>query len=176
MERATVLLVDDSESCLFGLGHALRDMGLQLRFAKGADSAMQSLEQERIDVVVSDYIMPGRDGIEFLEEVAARYPDTARVLMTSHTGIEVAIEAINRARVHRFLQKPIDREALRDVVAQASARLFRERREQRLLSALRRHPDLQALIEAVAEREALAGGPGDPDAGRSLGGSASRGR
>ena len=176
MERATVLLVDDSESSLFGLGHALRDLGLQLRFAKGAASAMRSLEQERIDVVVSDYIMPGMDGIEFLEEVAARYPDTARVLMTSHTGIEVAIEAIDRARVHRILQKPIDREALRDVVAQTSARLSRERRNQRLLAALRRHPDLQALIESVAEQEGPAGEPGDPCAPRSPGGAAGAGR
>ena len=173
MERATVLLVDDSESCLFGLGHALRDLGLQLRFAKGAASAMQSLEQERIDMVVSDDIMAGPGGIEFLEEVAARYPDTVRVLMTSRTGIDVAIEAIDRARVHGLLRKPIDREALRHVVGQASARLFRERREQRLLSALRRHPDLLALIETVAEREASAGEPGDASF---LGGAAGAGR
>jgi len=152
MERATVLLVDDSESCLFGLGHALRDQGLQLRFAKGAAAGMMALEQEQIDVVISDYVMPLKDGIQFLEEVASRYPDTARVLMTAHTGIEVAIEAINRARVHHFLQKPIDREALRAVIGQCSARLFRSRREQRLLAVLRAHADLNALIEAVAIR------------------------
>jgi DNA-binding NtrC family response regulator len=156
MERTTVLLVDDSESSLFGLGHALRDLGLQLRFAKGAAAGIQALEQERIDVVVSDYIMPVTDGIQFLEEVAARYPDTARILMTAHAGIEVAIEAINRARVHRFLQKPVDRQALRAVIEQCSARLFRERKEQQLLEVLRHHPDLRALIEAVADREAHA--------------------
>jgi two-component system repressor protein LuxO len=154
MERTTVLLVDDSESCLFGLGHALRDQGHLLRFAKGAEAGLRALEQERIDVVISDYIMPGQDGIEFLEEVATRYPDTARILMTAHTGIEVAIEAINRARVLHFLQKPIDCEALRAVVDQASARLDRERREQRILSVLRHHPDLRALIEATGERDA----------------------
>jgi two-component system repressor protein LuxO len=153
MERATVLLVDDSESSLFGLGHALRDRGLQLRFAKGAEFGLQALEQERIDVVVSDYLMPGKDGIEFLEEVATRYPDTARVLMTAHSGIEVAIEAINRARVHRFLQKPIDREALRAVVEECTAQLLRQRSEQRILSVLRHHPDLRALIEATGERD-----------------------
>ncbi len=160
MERATVLLVDDSEFSLFGLGHALREQGHQLRFAKGAEAGLRALEQERIDVVVSDYIMPGQDGIEFLEEVAERYPDTARVLMTAHSGIEVAIEAINRARVHRFLQKPVDREALREVVEQCAARLFRERGEQRLLAVLRRHPDLQALIEVTGERDEA---PADAD-------------
>jgi two-component system repressor protein LuxO len=153
MERTTVLLVDDSESCLFGLGHALRDRGLQLRFAKGAEAGLQALEQERIDVVVSDYLMPGRDGIEFLEEVARRHPDTVRVLMTAHTGIEVAIEAIHRARVHHFLQKPIDREALRAVVEQGAARLFRERSERRVLAVLRRHPELLALVEAAGDRD-----------------------
>lgn len=153
MERATVLLVDDSESCLFGLGHALRDQGFRLRFAKGAEAGLQVLEQERFDVVVSDYIMPGKDGIEFLQEVAERYPDTARVLMTAHAGIEVAIDAINRARVHRFLQKPIDGEALRAVIEQCAVRLFRERSEQRLLAVLRQHPDLLALVDATGERD-----------------------
>jgi DNA-binding NtrC family response regulator len=162
MERTTVLLVDDSESSLFGLGHALRELGLQLRFAKGAAAGMQALEQERVDVVVSDYIMPVTDGIQFLEEVSVRYPDTARILMTAHAGIEVAIEAINRARVHRFLQKPVDRQALRAVIEQCSARLFRERKEQQLLEVLRHHPDLRALIEAVAEREAHAEDADEP--------------
>jgi two-component system repressor protein LuxO len=151
MERITVLLVDDSEICLFGLGHALRERGHQLRFAKGAEAGLQALEQERIDVVVSDYFMPGMDGIEFLEEVAGRYPDTVRVLMTAHSGIEVAIEAINRARVHHFLQKPVDREALRAVVEQGAARLFQDRSEQRILAALRKHPDLRALLEATGD-------------------------
>jgi 2-oxo-4-hydroxy-4-carboxy--5-ureidoimidazoline (OHCU) decarboxylase len=79
----------------------------------------------------------------------------------------VAIEAIHRARVHRFLQKPIDRVALRDVIGQCSARLFRERGEQRLLAVLRVHPDLRALIEAVAEREAATEEADEPLAGSS---------
>jgi two-component system repressor protein LuxO len=166
MARTTVLLVDDSESCLFGLGHALRDRGLQLRFAQGAEAALRALEQERVDVVVSDYFMPGKDGIEFLEEVAARYPDTVRVLMTAHTGIEVAIEAINRARVQHFLQKPVDREALRAVVEQGAAWLLRERSEQRVLTALRKHPDLLALVEATGDWDGALAAPDEPLAGR----------
>jgi DNA-binding NtrC family response regulator len=162
MDNATVLLVDDSESSLFGLGHALRGQGLQLRFAKGPEAGMRALEQERIDVVVCDYIMPEQDGIEFLEAVAERYPDTARILMTAHTGIEVAIEAINRARVHRFVQKPIEREALREVIEQCAARLFRQRGEQKVLQVLRRHPDLRALIEATAERDDAYGDADEP--------------
>jgi DNA-binding NtrC family response regulator len=162
MDRCTVLLVDDSESSLFGLGHALRDRGHQLRFAKGAAAGQQALEQERIDVVVCDYLMPGRDGIQFLEQVAERYPDTVRILMTAHTGIEVAIEAIHRARVQHFLQKPVDREALRAVVDQGAARLHRERRERRLLAALRRHPDLLAILEATGELDAAPGEADEP--------------
>jgi two-component system repressor protein LuxO len=153
MERPTVLLIDDSESTLFGLGHALRGQGLQLRFAKGSVPGLAALEQERIDVVICDYLMPGQDGIQVLEQVAERYPDTARVLMTAHVGIEVAIEAIHRARVHHFLQKPVDREALKSVIEECLHRLVRERGEQRLLAVLRRHPDLRALVEVTGERD-----------------------
>ena len=166
MDQTTVLLIDDSDSSLFGLGHALRDRGLQLRFARGAEAGLRALEAERIDVVVCDYIMPGRDGISLLEEVARRFPDTVRILMTAHAGIEVAVEAIHRARVHHFLQKPVDRELLREVVEREAARLGRARSEQRLLQVLRDYPDLRALVEAAGELDQAPERGDEPVSGR----------
>ncbi len=107
-ERPKVLLVDDEPLVL----EALRRQHGQ-RFALvpavGAAAALARIEAgEQFAVVVSDYQMPGMDGIEFLEHLCARAPQTVRVMLTGQADVRVATEAVNRVAIFRFLTKPCD--------------------------------------------------------------------
>jgi response regulator RpfG family c-di-GMP phosphodiesterase len=107
-ERPRILLVDDEPLVL----EALRRQHGQ-RFALvpaiGAAAALAHIEAgEDFAVVVSDYQMPGMDGIAFLEHMCARAPQTVRVMLTGQADMRVATEAVNRVAIFRFLTKPCD--------------------------------------------------------------------
>jgi len=65
------------------------------------------------DVVISDFLMPDMDGIEFLQAVRARFPETTLILLTGYADKENAIQAINDVGIYRYLEKPWDNEALK---------------------------------------------------------------
>ncbi len=147
MGQPRVLLVDDEGSVLFGLGHSLRGQGLRLSFARSAEEALGLLDQAPVDVVVTDYLMPGRNGLEFLRDVADWYPDTVRIMLSGRADMGVTVEAINQRLVYRFLQKPVDRLELRQAIQQAYAHLSLERENRRLLALVRSSPELSARLE-----------------------------
>ena len=76
---ATLLIVDDDEHVRRALRRVLRRARAKILDAPDAAVALQLLEQEPVQVVVSDYRMPGMDGVEFLRIVKERYPATQRV-------------------------------------------------------------------------------------------------
>lgn len=101
-----VLLVDDEPRVLDGYRRGLRRR-YDLAMAEGAEEALQLLDSEGpFAVVVSDFQMPGVDGIELLAEVARRAPDTVRMMLTGQADLSVATAAVNDGRVFRFLTKP----------------------------------------------------------------------
>ena len=74
-----------------------------------ADSAKEGLDilgRERVDVIISDEIMPGMSGSEFLAFVRQKYPETIRMILTGHASLEAAIRAINEGEIYRFFTKP----------------------------------------------------------------------
>jgi response regulator RpfG family c-di-GMP phosphodiesterase len=105
-ERA-VLIVDDDERILSALRRSLRREGYKLHTAESARAALRVLEDESIDVVVSDHKMPGMLGDELLEEVARRWPETVRFLLT---GWPEAISRVRLARsgIRALIPKPWD--------------------------------------------------------------------
>ena len=101
-----ILLVDDEPRVLDGYRRGLRRR-YDLAVADGADRALELLESEGpFAVIVSDYQMPGTDGITLLAEVANRAPDTTRMMLTGQADLDVATAAVNDGRVFRFLTKP----------------------------------------------------------------------
>lgn len=166
-EAGVVLLVDDEPNILAALRRLFRRDGHRLLTATGGAEALQVLEREGVDVVISDMRMPGMDGAAFLEQVAARWPGTVRILLTGYADLGSAVAAVNRAGIHRYLSKPWDDEELRRTVREAleRKRLEQERRRLERLT-YRQNEQLQELNarleEKVAERTRELGRPTPP--------------
>lgn len=70
------------------------------------------------DIVISDYRMPGMDGVAFLKALRQIQPDTVRIILSGYADLQALIGAINEAQIHRFICKPWDDYALRADVKQ----------------------------------------------------------
>ncbi len=106
LTERTLLLVDDEAAILNSLARELRGEGYRIFTATDGPSGLACLEGRDIGVVVSDQIMPGMDGIAFLEEVRRRRPDTIRIILTGHGTFEAASKAINHSHIFAYLTKP----------------------------------------------------------------------
>ncbi|MCF6362095.1 MAG: response regulator [Gammaproteobacteria bacterium] len=102
-----ILFVDDEPAVLAGLRDALRREPFRIFTAHSADQALTLLEQETIDVIVSDERMPGICGAGLLARVCRAYPDTVRIILTGQANMSAAIQAINEGEIYRFLTKPV---------------------------------------------------------------------
>lgn len=114
-----VLFVDDEPHVLDGLRrhmHCMRDHW-QMRFVSGSAEALQQLEVEPADVVVSDMRMPGPDGAQLLAQVRRKYPDAIRFILSGQGERDAVIRATRNA--HRYLTKPCDAAALKEAIARA---------------------------------------------------------
>jgi two-component system NtrC family sensor kinase len=121
--RARVLFVDDEPNVLEGLLLNLRNKFAVTTAGGGAEGLRVLTENEPFTVILSDFAMPGMNGLEFLTRAAVQAPDTMRLLLTGQASLESAIAAVNNGNIFRFLTKPCSPptllRALQDAVAQS---------------------------------------------------------
>ncbi len=119
MEQYNILLVDDEENVLSSLSRALKTNAYKIFTATDATQALGVAQNHFIDLIICDYKMPGMNGIEFLEKVKGFNPDVLNILLTAHADLEMAVEAINKAVLYKFILKPWDNDSLRLTVLRA---------------------------------------------------------
>ncbi|UCD82398.1 MAG: SpoIIE family protein phosphatase [Desulfobacterales bacterium] len=101
-----VLLVDDDAMLLAGLKRQLRN-NFRIETAISGEEAMKMVKENGpYAVVVSDYMMPGMNGIEFLRNVKQTSPDTIRMMLTGSADMSTAIKAVNEGSIYKFHPKP----------------------------------------------------------------------
>ena len=115
-----VLLVDDDRVTRRVLGRAVEVAGYEVLPAENAQEALAILRREPVAAIVADQYMPGLSGLQLFTIARVGWPDLPRILITGHVDQDLAIRAINRGQVIRFLTKPMDpaevAEALRAAV------------------------------------------------------------
>jgi putative nucleotidyltransferase with HDIG domain len=117
--RHTVLFVDDEVNILKALQRLLRSEEMNVRCASRGQEALDVLDKEPAQVVVSDQRMPEMSGVDFLAQVRERNPDVVRMMLTGYTEMDVAVEAINRGEIYRLITKPWNDDELRATIRQA---------------------------------------------------------
>jgi DNA-binding NtrC family response regulator len=115
----TILLVDDEEMVLNSIKTFFAiESDYKLLTYTSPLKALEDIERNhrKIDLVVSDYLMPEMDGITFLAKVKETLPIVPRILLTGYADKENAIKAINNVGLYQYLEKPWNNEDLRLVI------------------------------------------------------------
>jgi CheY-like chemotaxis protein len=129
-----LLLVDDEPSVLAGLRRMLRKR-FDVTTATSGEEGLHHLDSDRYAILISDYRMPGMDGVELLSRAKRQDPSVVRMLLTGYADLQAVMDAVNKGGIFRFLVKPI----LPDV----------------LLPAIRAGLDQYRLIQAKQELDQL---------------------
>jgi response regulator RpfG family c-di-GMP phosphodiesterase len=110
-----LLLVDDETRILSALRRTLRREGYEILTAESAAEGLRILESCEVDLVLTDQKMPGMSGLEFLEKVAARHPEVARLVITGWPE-EIPPDQIERLGIRALIPKPWDDQQLRSLL------------------------------------------------------------
>lgn len=146
-----LLFVDDDPLVLEGLRRALHSMrqAWEMNFVESAAAALQALEKEHYDAVVSDMRMPLMDGAQLLERIKERYPDVVRMILSGQSSRDAIYRSI--APAHQFLSKPCDPQELTARLSQAFAMrdLLANQSLKTTISRLRAIPSLPTLYDEL---------------------------
>lgn len=152
-----ILVVEDEQALRRLLRRFLGEQGYSVTTAPDAPEALELLDRERFDLVVTDLRLPSASGLELLAEVRARLPGTRTVLMSGMADVPSLVAAVERG-VDAVLLKPFELEELRLQVEQSLGRLRAERtatRERDLLEARLRQRDAESRLWTLRAARAL---------------------
>jgi signal transduction histidine kinase len=112
-----ILLVDDEVNVLASLRRQLHKQSYEVLDAQSGINGLDIIKEKGpFAVIMSDYRMPGMDGVEFLARSQELCPDASRIMLTGSNETDVAINAVNRGNIFRFLMKPISPEDLTSAI------------------------------------------------------------
>ena len=117
---ADILVVDDEEPIAAAFRRFLSDEGHDFRIASSAEEALRLISDRPPNIAFMDVRMPGRDGVQALQDIRAQFPQVYVVMMTAYGTSQTSIDAI-RAGAFDYLTKPLDLVVLRTVIAKALA-------------------------------------------------------
>ena len=157
MEEIRLILVDDEASFRDVMARRLNRRGISAEVAAGASECLDILAEQPIDVVVSDVKMPETDGLELLEQIKQRYPDTEVILLTGHANTADGVDGI-KSGAFDYLTKPIELDHLIGKIRQAHEKIRREAEKARE-AEFRRQMEAQMIVtERLASLGTLATG------------------
>lgn len=132
-----ILLVEDEAD----IRDAMKDLleaslsGVRVTTAASGVEALQRLAGDAPHLIISDYKMPGMNGLDFLKAARSSAPGASRILMTAFPDLDVALKAINEAHIESFFPKPLD---VHEVIQRIERSLDRSQsRQQRDLAMAR---------------------------------------
>lgn len=117
-QKANVMFVDDEQRVLTSM-RALFRRDYNVHLANSGVEALELLEQQDMDVIVSDQRMPGMTGVDVLKACKMRAPRAMRILLTGYADKDAIADSINEGEVFRYLTKPCARETLKETLALA---------------------------------------------------------
>ncbi|MCB9089697.1 MAG: sigma-54-dependent Fis family transcriptional regulator [Calditrichae bacterium] len=125
--KEKVLIIEDDINTLHGLGEILEDENFNISKAKNAKQALKEIENGDFDVVLMDYLLPDRDGLDLSREVLKDYPEIKIIMMTAFGTVKNAVNAMKMG-IYDYLTKPINLDELLIILRRAiqEQRLIKE--------------------------------------------------
>jgi len=133
--KGEILIVDDEPNALKVLSSILTEEGYGVFSARDVDSAMKVITEEYVDAVITDLVMPGKDGMQFFEYIAENHSDVPVIFITAYGTVESAVSAMVRGVLYYFI-KPPDYTKLKTVLADG----VRERRMKGEIASMKQQP------------------------------------
>jgi DNA-binding NtrC family response regulator len=147
-ERTPVIaIVDDEEMVLTSLRSFLMlETDYDVETYRSPRKALDDLKAKNLDLIISDYLMPEMNGIEFLLEIKKLHPFATRILLTGYADKENAIKAINEVGLYQYVEKPWDNDDLRITIQNGLERRFlMEKLENKIQEVQRVQQSLQDI-------------------------------
>lgn len=153
MVQHKVLFVDDEVNALSSFKRLFFvDNDIEVYTAKNGSEALNILNCNEIDLVVSDMRMPQLNGNDFLKYLKDKYPTILRIMLTAYADVSTTIAAINNGEVFRFLTKPWNDEELKDTVRGALEYKDLKRRNEELSKVIwNKNKELSALNKSLEQ-------------------------
>jgi diguanylate cyclase (GGDEF)-like protein len=111
LDKPLIMLVDDEVENINVLRQLLEEHFQIITGLNGAEAIKlinNMVDPTKIQLIITDQRMPIMTGVEFLEQLVERMPDTIRIILTGYSDTQVIIDAINKAKLYKFLTKPFD--------------------------------------------------------------------
>jgi YesN/AraC family two-component response regulator len=149
-EPLRILCVDDEENVLHSLKRLLLGSNYEVLSATSGQDGLSILRSvSPIQVIISDYRMPGMNGVEFLSETLNLTPDTVRIVLSGYADVAAVVSAINRCRIFKFISKPWNDEELKHVISGAFEYYELKLQNRRLSEELKRKNEELALLNSI---------------------------
>lgn len=155
-EKIRILCVDDEKNVLNAIKRLFLDDDYEILTALSAEEGLKIIRSVTpIQIVLSDFRMPGMNGVEFLKEVCKQCPDTVRIVISGYADIAAVISAINEGRIYKFIPKPWNEDDLRVTLSNAIERYHLHQKNKQLTDELQRknvelqrfNEDLEKLVQ-----------------------------
>lgn len=145
-EKINILYVDDERSNLTAFKASFR-RDYNIFIAETIDEALEILNGQEIQIILTDQRMPEMTGVEFLQSVIPDHPEPIRILVTGYSDIQAVIDAINKGQVYKYISKPWNNEYLK-VAMDKAYEVFSLRRENKELtkSLLKANQQLEFML------------------------------
>jgi len=158
-ETAYVLVVDDEGANRYSVSKTLQRVGYVVNEAGSGEEALEQINGQEFDVVLTDIRMQGIDGVELLRRIKEQSPDAIVILMTGYASLGTAVESL-RLGAHDYLIKPSSSQDIRQSVSRGVERARNLKRRRRLLDAIKN--DVFELTRADREAANAAFDPSLP--------------
>jgi two-component system, NtrC family, sensor kinase len=124
-EPIRILCVDDEENLLKAIQRLFLDHDYEILTATSGNEGLEILRKvSPVQIVISDFRMPGKNGVEFLSEVRKNWPDTIRMIISGYADTVATVSAINEGEIYKFIPKPWDNEELKKTIANSIERYY----------------------------------------------------
>ncbi len=140
-----ILIIEDEETLRESLERVLSKEGYDVTGVESAETALDLLEGNPYDLVLTDVILPGKSGIELLKKVKEIYPEQIVVIMTAFASLETAVESL-RAGAYDYIIKPVMHEEIKQVVKNALRQGALQEENLRLRKTLSMEYDVAEII------------------------------